>query len=116
MPVLDPIDRSSIFCRMTVPPYMEWVEEILSSYITETYKEWEETETTVKELEPLSGREGDINDAYLMLRDLAEKLDAYPKRVAISARKKVLFNANRRSAAVRLWRAVHKVVITKKDP
>lgn len=117
MPILESIDRQSLFCSMTGPVYLEFVKkEIYDAYVLDTYGTWEELETIKSELEPLSGREGDINDAYAMLIDFESRVNPLPTKIQLSARMKPSFDSKQRSAAVRLWRASAKLVSHLKDP
>lgn len=109
-------DRDVIYTHQATEEYLRFVgEQIFQPYVKETYASLEETRLIVRELKDLSGREGDINDAWAMLTDLAERLDALPSRVLLSERPKIRFSANRRSSTVRLWRAVHDLALKLKD-
>lgn len=62
-------------------------------------------------MKPPAEREGDINDAWLMLSDLRDRIYSKPRNFEIGIRDQIDFGANKRSAIVRLWRAIHKLVL-----
>lgn len=87
------------------------ISQIKEPWIESTFEGFEEVMSIIEQMRPLAGREGDINDAWLMLSDLRDRIASKPRSFEIGIRDQIDFGANKRSAIVRLWRAIHKLVL-----